>query len=171
MAYRAIPHDEGDGHEMVDHDMPWASSARPSPVHGQDDGSKATVELASIMTTASNPVSPGPSSPPLAQFRSQDFIPPTRPSSTPFPQPEHRTDDLRCSSCPLEDMELDDESTLLSPVSFTAAPANTQVNLNALPAEIHENMQNHQNNNHKTTNTKNTQKNPNNTKNKGTALR
>ena len=141
MAYRAIPHDEGDGHEMVDHDMPWASSARPSrpsSVHGQDDGSKATVELASIMTTASNPVSPGPSSPPLDQIRSQDFIPPTRPSSTPFPQPEHRTDDLRCSSCPLEDMELDDESTLLSPVSFTAAPASTQVNLNALPAEIHE---------------------------------
>lgn len=59
------------------------------------------------MTATTNPVPPGPSSPPLDQVRPQDFTPPTRPSSTPFPQPDHRTDDLRCLSCPTDDEDED----------------------------------------------------------------
>ncbi|EFX02424.1 hypothetical protein CMQ_2473 [Grosmannia clavigera kw1407] len=75
----------------------------PSSITEHDAG-HAAVELASIMTVTSNPVSAGPSSPPLEQdHRPQDFTPPARPSSTPFPQPEYRTDDLRCLSCPAND--------------------------------------------------------------------
>lgn len=55
------------------------------------------VDMAAITATASNPVSPGPPSPsPDLEARSHDFVPPTRPSSTPFPQPDQRLDDLRC---------------------------------------------------------------------------
>ncbi|CAK7212271.1 hypothetical protein SCUCBS95973_001407 [Sporothrix curviconia] len=57
---------------------------------------QASVDLASVMTAASNPVSPGPSGPPHTQNHTHDFVPPTRPSSTPFPQPELRADDVRC---------------------------------------------------------------------------
>ena len=122
-----------------------ARPSRPSSVHEQDDGkaatatATATVELASIMMAAANTISAGPSSPPLEQMRAQDFVPPARPSSTPFPQPEQRTDDLRCFSCPVDAagdaMEIDAPP---SPMSFTASLASPVVNLNDLPAEIHE---------------------------------
>ena len=57
----------------------------------------AIVDMAAITATASNPVSPGPPSPsPDPEARPHDFVPPTRPSSTPFPQPDQRIDDLRC---------------------------------------------------------------------------
>ncbi|EPE08532.1 hypothetical protein F503_04119 [Ophiostoma piceae UAMH 11346] len=57
----------------------------------------AIVDMAAITATASNPVSPGPPSPsPDLEARPHDFVPPTRPSSTPFPQPDQRIDDLRC---------------------------------------------------------------------------
>ena len=36
------------------------------------------------LNVSSNPVSPGPSSPPLDQPKPDDFVPPARPSSTPF---------------------------------------------------------------------------------------
>lgn len=110
--------------------------SRPSSAHSEDEG-KATVELASIMAIASNPVSPGPSSPPLDQHRSQDFVPPTRPSSTPFPQPEQRTDDLPWSTSPGFDyMDIDGDSAGLLPAPPPAeAP---RISLNDFPAEINE---------------------------------
>lgn len=120
---------------------------------GREDVGKAAVELASIMTTISNPVSPGASSPPLPQgARMQNFAPPTRPSSTPFPEPEHGQTDIRCLSCPVEAAGLDDhhhdQDTYLllqsqSPVvggggvDLSLSPLAT-TNLNDLPAEIHE---------------------------------
>ncbi|KAM7191135.1 hypothetical protein V8F20_009453 [Naviculisporaceae sp. PSN 640] len=104
----------------------------------QEDEGRATVELASIMTTASNPVSPGPSSPPLDQSRMQDFVPPTRPSSTPFPQPEPRNTDVRCLSCPTDSgMELDEPEHAETP-SLLPQVEPVGMNLNDLPAEIHE---------------------------------
>ncbi|CAK7241285.1 MAG: hypothetical protein STHCBS139747_002745 [Sporothrix thermara] len=58
---------------------------------------QASVDLVTVMTAASNPVTPGPPSHPHVQDRTtHDFVPPTRPSSTPFPQPEQRSDDVRC---------------------------------------------------------------------------
>ncbi|KAK3940018.1 hypothetical protein QBC46DRAFT_137402 [Diplogelasinospora grovesii] len=103
-----------------------------------EDEGKAAVELASIMTTASNPVSPGPSSPPLEQGRVQDFVPPTRPSSTPFPQPEHGNTDLPFLSCS-SDAEMDlDEPEDVEPPALSALGEAVGTNLNDLPAEIHE---------------------------------
>ena len=109
---------------------------RTQSIH--EDDSRATVELASIMTTASNPVSPGPSSPPLDQSRTQDFVPPTRPSSTPFPQPEPRNTDVRCLSCPTDaGMDLDEpEPADIPQILSPSEPVG--MNLNDLPAEIHE---------------------------------
>lgn len=122
------------------------SSIDRTPV--RDDVGKAVSELASIMATASNPVSPGASSPPLAQGpRMQDFAPPTRPSSTPFPEPEHGQTDIRCLSCPTDaeaghahDHERDTDLPLESPVrgSTDVPQPSLATNLNDLPAEIHE---------------------------------
>lgn len=110
----------------------------------REDVGKATVELASIMTTASNPVSPGASSPPLPQgARMQDFSPPTRPSSTPFPEPELGQTSIRCLSCPVE-TETDDhdhehlvDAPILGNPDLPESPL-ARTNLNDLPAEIHE---------------------------------
>ncbi|ERT00517.1 hypothetical protein HMPREF1624_03890 [Sporothrix schenckii ATCC 58251] len=77
-------------------------SARPARHLANSDYNavQTSVDLASVMTATSSPVSPGSSNPALPQARTQDFVPPTRPSSTPFPQPEQRTDDLCCFGCP-----------------------------------------------------------------------
>ncbi|KAJ4393877.1 hypothetical protein N0V93_003093 [Gnomoniopsis smithogilvyi] len=113
----------------------------------RDDVGKAAVELASIMTTASNPVSPGASSPPLPQGpRMPDFAPPTRPSSTPFPEPEHGQTDIRCLSCPLDPEQEHDPDhphnhadLLESPRPASPDPQYPPTtNINDLPAEIHE---------------------------------
>ncbi|KAJ9150248.1 F-box-like domain-containing protein [Pleurostoma richardsiae] len=119
------------------------SSIERSPSAHKDQG-RATAELASIMTAASNPASPGPSSPPLDQLRRlQDFVPPTRPSSTPFPEPEHGNVDIRCLSCPADTgLHLDSSNervhhSLVLP-SITEPKESPGVNLNDLPAEIHE---------------------------------
>jgi hypothetical protein len=129
--------DHGGNHAdplTIDTQVPRATRAQS--IHQEDEGN-ATVELASIMMAASNPVSPGPN-PPLDPERMQEFIPPTRPSSTPFPQPEPRSTELRCSSCPtnrLLSSNTLDSAGLPAPPS-TGTSANT--GLNDLPTEIHE---------------------------------
>ncbi|KXX79663.1 hypothetical protein MMYC01_202555 [Madurella mycetomatis] len=111
---------------------------RTQSIHDQDEGNVA-VELASIMATASNPVSPGPSSPPLEQVRMQDFIPPTRPSSTPFPQPEPRNTELRCISCPAGRFLDIDGPAPAGPPAIQSPGANVVgTSISDLPAEIHE---------------------------------
>lgn len=127
------------------------SSDRSAAVR-QDVG-KATVELASIMAIASNPVSPGASSPPLPQgSRMQDFAPPARPSSTPFPEPELGQTTIRCLSCPSQPASSSEPGHghghhhhhhhhVESPILGTTEPLNpplTHTNLDDLPAEIHE---------------------------------
>ncbi|KAL8335834.1 hypothetical protein RB598_009834 [Gaeumannomyces tritici] len=122
---------------------------RPPSLHGDEAKVAATAELASIMTAASNPVSPGPASPPLLDpTRSQDFVPPARPSSTPFPQPEPRNSEITCTSCPARigdgmDMEHDhdhdhdhDDGSGFSPFAQPVQPQG--IDLNDLPPEIHE---------------------------------
>jgi len=109
---------------------------RTQSIHEDED--KATVELASIMATASNPVSPGPSSPPLEQARLQDFVPPTRPSSTPFPQPEPRNTDLRFLSCPTALMDLDGPEPVEPLAAAVQSESVVGTTLNHLPPEIHE---------------------------------
>lgn len=127
-------------------------------------GKAAVVELASIMATVSNPVSPGgASTPPRPQGPAsmQDFAPPLRPSSTPFPDFEHRPSEICCLSCPSEQETAQDEGVVDDDtdrineqadqdVLMTDAPAldlldlsdlpesSPAINLNDLPAEIHE---------------------------------
>ncbi|KAK4136279.1 hypothetical protein BT67DRAFT_440433 [Trichocladium antarcticum] len=111
---------------------------RTLSIHDEDDG-HAAVELTSIMTTASNPVSPGPSSPPIDQVRMQDFIPPARPSSTPFPQHELRIADLRYSSCPTARFaDPEDPDSAEPPPSQPPGGTSADMSINDLPAEIHE---------------------------------
>lgn len=116
------------------------------------DVDKAAVELASIMTTASNPVSPGASSPPLPQDHPsaamQHFSPPARPSSTPFPEPEHGQTDIRCLSCPTADLILESSHHVSSHVRHQLPPPVDSLqttpspllstSLDDLPAEIRE---------------------------------
>lgn len=99
--------------------------------HTHHNAIQAAVDLASVMAVAaSNPVSPGPSSPPLPQARAQDFVPPTRPSSTPFPQPEQRTDDLRCLGCPdgMDDNEHHDDAMSIDMDTDMDTHMNTHTN-------------------------------------------
>ncbi len=132
-------HDDHDGShaDPLTIDTQVTRAERAQSIH-EDDGN-AAVELASIMTTASNPVSPGPPSPPLDQLRMHDFVPPTRPSSTPFPQPEPRSTELRCISCPTNRFP-DSASSGADglPTIQSAGAAVDTMSLNDLPTEIHE---------------------------------
>lgn len=103
---------------------------------GEDEGT-ATVEIATIMTTSSTPVTPGPSSPPLDQAKSSDFVPPTRPSSTPFPNAQQGQTDIRCLTCH-PDCFAEDDCLVTDHVSAPPAETPSRLTLSKLPAEIHE---------------------------------
>ena len=106
-----------------------------------EDEGNASVELAAIMTTTSTPVVPGPSSPPLDPPRTQDFAPPTRPSSTPFPHPEPRSDDIRYARLSTDTIDDAPDVSPSSPVASTLChvPDKKPVaSLDTLPTEIHE---------------------------------
>ncbi|TPX15252.1 uncharacterized protein E0L32_004529 [Thyridium curvatum] len=140
-AVSRTPDDHDEHHDLpLSLDTAVARPQRPASIHQPDDG-EAKIELESIMTTASNPVSPGPSSPPLDQIHTQSFVPPARPKSTPFPQPEQRTDDLRCS-CPHSHFSSDGDDLMelcpSSPTTTADQRQSARLNLNDLPAEIHE---------------------------------
>ncbi|KAI1758922.1 hypothetical protein GGR53DRAFT_524282 [Hypoxylon sp. FL1150] len=103
----------------------------------EDEGS-AVIELAAIMSATSTPVTPGPASPPLEPPKPIDFIPPTRPSSTPFPNAQQGQTDIRCLTCHPDCPSSDDcmvDSPISSPVVVEQNPVLT---LTQLPAEIHE---------------------------------
>ncbi|KEZ41464.1 Uncharacterized protein SAPIO_CDS7605 [Scedosporium apiospermum] len=107
-------------------------------------------ELTSIVNTSannhsisSNPVSPGPPSPPLDQPKSADFVPPVRPSSTPFLRTEPLP--LLCHDTDLDDAYAfsPDASSLLALAPDQLSHAPTAVTLNSLPTEIHEAILDH----------------------------
>ncbi len=104
---------------------------------GDEDEGTATVELAAIMTATSTPVTPGPSSPPLDQPKAPDFIPPTRPSSTPFPNAQQGQTDIRCLTCH-PDCFAEDDCLVTHHVSTPATETLSRLTLDKLPAEIHE---------------------------------
>lgn len=141
---------------------------------GEDGGCSATVELASIMTTAptpaasimtttSTPASPGPASPPAVlphidvhkgsasgkPSAADLIVPPVRPNSTPFPNAEPRSDDIRWLGCPPteEDVDMDTDGSSVTAdadVSVTTPHVPpSSANLNNLPAEIHEGILDH----------------------------
>ncbi|KAH8752644.1 hypothetical protein F5882DRAFT_432495 [Hyaloscypha sp. PMI_1271] len=102
------------------------------------------------MTTASTPATPGPSTPttvrtfPLDQVKISDLdgdiIPPDRPKSTPFPEPDLLEGDIQCSLRPNGSERQDDYPvhSLQAPQSESSSSA-----LNDLPTEIHEQILDH----------------------------
>ncbi|KAI0473586.1 hypothetical protein GGR56DRAFT_676071 [Xylariaceae sp. FL0804] len=104
---------------------------------GSGDEGNATVELAAIMNITSTPATPGPSSPPLDPPKLTDFVPPTRPSSTPFPNAQQGQTDILCQKCQPNCHEPGD-CTVSDPVSAPTADQPSSRSLSRLPAEIHE---------------------------------
>ncbi|KAI8623759.1 hypothetical protein F5Y19DRAFT_349183 [Xylariaceae sp. FL1651] len=102
-----------------------------------DDEGTASVELAAIIAATSTPVTPGPSSPPLEPPKPADFIPPTRPSSTPFPNAQQGQTDIRCLTCQPDCLD-SDVCSLQDPVATVAVDEHPVLTLSQLPAEIHE---------------------------------
>ncbi|KAI1326177.1 hypothetical protein F5Y16DRAFT_375978 [Xylariaceae sp. FL0255] len=105
--------------------------------HDTTDQGSASVEIAAIMSTSSTPVTPGPSSPPLEPPKPADFIPPTRPSSTPFPNAQQGQTDIRCLKCQPDDVD-SDVTLLEGPIAATSIDQPPILTFTKLPAEIHE---------------------------------
>jgi len=120
------------------HSLAWTRESTPCTSQSDEDEDKATVELAAILTATSTPVSPGPSSPPLEQTAKQpDIVPPTRPSSTPFPNAQQGQTDIQCLVC--HDVCRDEDEHMSSNLpEDPQAAERAQSSLADLPAEIHE---------------------------------
>ena len=94
------------------------------------------------LNVSSNPVSPGPSSPPLDQPKPDDFVPPARPSSTPF----LHSDPCQALCFPGAEGAYDYSSGLSyqrSTASDTEETSTTGASLDILPTEIHEAILDH----------------------------
>ncbi|KAF7549960.1 hypothetical protein G7046_g8167 [Stylonectria norvegica] len=103
----------------------------------------ASSMVAAILNTTSNPVSPGSSSPPREQTKNTDFVPPTRPSSTPFPHPDHRP----AQPCCLDRSAYDDAlqptpDSLTIPADELPTPRPI-IGFKQLPIEVHETILDH----------------------------
>ncbi|KAG6020357.1 hypothetical protein E4U41_002870 [Claviceps citrina] len=96
--------------------------------------------VAAFLNTASTPASPGQSSPPLEQSKSPTFVPPTRPSSTPFPLLENRSAHMCC----LPESEHDTGVEMGSPFSSSAGEDavphrhSRATKFDEIPAEVHQ---------------------------------
>ncbi|KAK2590843.1 hypothetical protein QQS21_011480 [Conoideocrella luteorostrata] len=100
--------------------------------------------VAAFLNTASSPVSPGQSSPPLEQVKGPGFVPPTRPSSTPFPLPDNRSARVCCldDSDYGTDVEMYNEAfSSDSEDAITNHSRATQ--FDELPTEVHEAILDH----------------------------
>ncbi|UNI23195.1 hypothetical protein JDV02_009029 [Purpureocillium takamizusanense] len=106
-------------------------------------------DMSAILNTTSSPVSPGQSSPEREQPKPADFIPPARPSSTPFSHPENRNP----HTYSLDDRDVDCQS-VLSDMAPTVAhdeargdePVLGQLlatQFQQLPLEVHEGIIDH----------------------------
>jgi hypothetical protein len=111
------------------------------------DQDNHSVVLTPIMTTASTPATPGPSTPtairtlPLDQLKHDDdfdsFVPPTRPKSTPFPC-QDLTGSMQCLQRPIDtDLVI---RTMVEDNLPTNANTSSLINL---PIEIHEAILDH----------------------------
>lgn len=112
-----------------------------------DDASFSSLMTTSLVTTflntTSSPVSPGPSSPSFQMAKSTSFVPPARPSSTPFPHFETRNPQISC----LEEQESglgvsgwDRASTEPIDGASGSPPAR---HFEQLPTEVHEAILDH----------------------------
>ena len=115
----------------------------------EEYAANATDELTAIvygpinnLNVSSNPVSPGPSSPPLDQPKDDDFVPPARPSSTPFLHSDP------CQALYYTGGEGAYDFTSGPPYRWSAAsdtenPPTTTASLDVLTTEIHEAILDH----------------------------
>ncbi|PNY29854.1 Uncharacterized protein TCAP_00243 [Tolypocladium capitatum] len=119
-------------------------SVEPLPSADDDFSSlmaASMMDMPTILNTASSPVSPGQSSPQLEQAKtpSSSFVPPARPSSTPFPHPENRSPHVCC----LDEFDADSNATLpdasLSLLGDEAISGHSEATrFEELPLEVHE---------------------------------
>ncbi|KJZ78132.1 hypothetical protein HIM_02170 [Hirsutella minnesotensis 3608] len=100
------------------------------------------VDMPAMLNTASGPVSPGQTSP--QQAKSSLFVPPARPSSTPFPHPEHRNSQVCCLNGFDVNPQpgLSDASLALSFDGSRQAPSQA-IRFEELPMEVHEAIVDH----------------------------
>lgn len=112
-----------------------------------DDGSFSSLMTTSMVTTflntASSPVSPGPSSPSFQMAKSTSFVPPARPSSTPFPHFETRNPQISCLEEPESSSDAsgwDRASTEPIDAASGSPPAR---HFEELPTEVHEAILDH----------------------------
>lgn len=112
-----------------------------------DDGSFSSLMTTSLVTTflntTSSPVSPGPSSPSFQMARSTSFVPPARPSSTPFPHFETRNPQISC----LEEPEFSSDASgwdrsSNEPIDATSGSPPAR-HFEELPTEVHEAILDH----------------------------
>ncbi|PHH85515.1 hypothetical protein CDD83_301 [Cordyceps sp. RAO-2017] len=102
------------------------------------------VEMAPILNAASSPVSPGQSRPQQPPQQSALFVPPARPSSTPFPHPENRNPQVCCLGESDVDSDADGPDASLEPPHEEAEPApSPAIQFEELPMEVHEAIVDH----------------------------
>ncbi|KAG6245541.1 hypothetical protein E4U23_005295 [Claviceps purpurea] len=106
--------------------------------------------VAAFLNTSSSPASPGQSSPPLTeQAKSPTIVPPTRPSSTPFPLPDNRNAPVCClSSLSNSEYDIDADahnhcSSLASDEDVTPTELSRPTKFDELPIEVHEAILDH----------------------------
>lgn len=116
-----------------------------------DNGHNLHHMLTPIMTTASTPATPGPSTPttvrafPLDLGKSsdveEDIVPPDRPKSTPFPQQDIIEGDIQCSLRQNGSERQDDDLQVQSVEAAQSSSLNSA--MSDLPTEIHEQILDH----------------------------
>ncbi|KAG5975392.1 hypothetical protein E4U55_007709 [Claviceps digitariae] len=103
--------------------------------------------VAAFLNTASSPASPGQSSPPLVeQAKTPTIIPPTRPSSTPFPMPDNRNAHVCCLSKFDDDLDIDMGNQCSSSAGDESEIPNHPLRASKfddLPTEVHEAILDH----------------------------
>ncbi|TWU76194.1 hypothetical protein ED733_003369 [Metarhizium rileyi] len=129
----------GDGFRNDDEQMHLHESA-------DDDFNSlmASSMVATMLNTASSPVSPGQSSPPRDQAKNSSFVPPARPSSTPFPLPDNRNTRVCC----LDDSHYGPDFGMFNDLSSSAnqdamTDACRTTSFDELPTEVHEAIVDH----------------------------
>lgn len=104
----------------------------------------ASSMVATILNSASSQVSPGQASPPLDQAKDAGFVPPTRPSSTPFPLVDNSGRPICCLEEPdyISDVEMSTEESLLTTEDEISHHFRA-THFEELPTEVHEAILDH----------------------------
>ncbi|KAJ6442682.1 hypothetical protein O9K51_03857 [Purpureocillium lavendulum] len=102
------------------------------------------MDMSAILNSTSSPVSPGQSSPELEQAKPADFVPPARPSSTPFSHPENRNP----HTYSFDDRDVDAQSVLSDiapaiPYDEVGTGKLHETQFHQLPMEVHEAIVDH----------------------------